>query len=473
MSKDAKERSWELVQIKAFTSWLNGYLKERGMELEDISSDLSDGVRLINFLELLSQKKITQKYDQKPPSRIQKIQNLHIALQFLQKEMQQQISISAEDFADKNLKMILGFLWSLFKKFRIQVIKHEDKSSEEGLLLWCKKTTEGYRGVGIENFKNSFRDGLAFLALCDKFLGGNKEKLDYDKYESANMVDNLNAAFDVAEIELGVPKLLDATEVSAGNVDERSLVLYVSLYFHAFVANQQKLKILAAKEQTESQLRTLSGTLEERARLAQELEIENNNIRQEMEDVKAQLLREAEEKEALKRQLEEQSDLIASLKAELEKQKKSAEELGESKFTLENQITGLEGDLKNWSSKFDNESQSRQKENDATNARNKVQVSGLGVLQKTLEEHMEDLHRWQKFLDLEKDTEVDFSGEIRPGILMDISKLEFDDQLQYLTKKLDKENEELISMLKSKEMEQKVKKEQESKKKERKNTSKI
>jgi len=336
-----------------------------------------------------------------------------------------------------------------------------------------KKTTEGYRGVSIENFKNSFRDGLAFLALCDKFLGANKEKLDYDKYESANLVDNLNAAFDVAETELGVPKLLDATEVSAGNVDERSLVLYVSLYFHAFVANQQKLKILALKEQTESELRTLSGTLEERAKLAQELEVENNKIRKNMEDLHARLLVEADERESLKKQLEEQSELIASLKAELENQKKASDELGESKFTLQQQVNGLEGDLRNWSSKFETESQTRKKENDVVNARNKVQVSGLGVLQKNLEEHMEDLHRWQKFLDLEKDTEVDFSGETRPAILSDISQLDFDDQLQYLSKKLEKENVELISMLKSKEMEQRVKKEQESKKKERKNTAKV
>jgi cortexillin 1/2 len=149
-----KERGWELVQIKAFTSWINGYLTKRDMGLEDIRTDLSDGIRLICFLELLSGKKVKTKYDIHPASRIQKIQNLHIALQFLEKETDIKLQgIGAEDFADGNLKLILGFLWSLFKRFRIQTIKQDDKSSEEGLLLWCKKTTDGYRDVKVEHFK--------------------------------------------------------------------------------------------------------------------------------------------------------------------------------------------------------------------------------------------------------------------------------------------------------------------------------
>jgi cortexillin 1/2 len=56
-------------------------------KIENIQTDLSDGVRLIKFLELLSNKKVQVKYDENPSSRIQKIQNLHIALKFLEKEM--------------------------------------------------------------------------------------------------------------------------------------------------------------------------------------------------------------------------------------------------------------------------------------------------------------------------------------------------------------------------------------------------
>ncbi len=95
---------------------------------------------LLKFLELLSGKRVNQKYDEKPSARIQKIQNLHIALKFLEKEMDVKLQgIGAEgkftgdtvifmiyvDFADQNLKLILGFFWSLFKRYRIATIKHQ------------------------------------------------------------------------------------------------------------------------------------------------------------------------------------------------------------------------------------------------------------------------------------------------------------------------------------------------------------
>lgn len=51
----------------------------------------------MHFLELLSGKKVP-KYTEKPPSRIQKIENLHIALQFVEKEMGVRPTISAEGF---------------------------------------------------------------------------------------------------------------------------------------------------------------------------------------------------------------------------------------------------------------------------------------------------------------------------------------------------------------------------------------
>jgi hypothetical protein len=45
------------------------------------------GVELINFLELLSGKSLNKKYDKNPAMRIQRIQNIHLALQFLEREM--------------------------------------------------------------------------------------------------------------------------------------------------------------------------------------------------------------------------------------------------------------------------------------------------------------------------------------------------------------------------------------------------
>jgi spectrin beta len=44
----------------------------------------------------------------------------------------------------------------------------------------------------------------------------------------------LNNAFDTAERELGIPKLLDAEDVDREWPDERSVMTYVAEYYHKF-----------------------------------------------------------------------------------------------------------------------------------------------------------------------------------------------------------------------------------------------
>jgi len=365
----------------------------------------------------------------------------------------------------------------LYKKYRIAVIKHADKSSEEGLLLWCKQTTEGYRDVSIENYKSSFRDGMAFLALIDNYVEGNKEILDFNNFKKENSVENLSTAFDVAEKALGIPKLLEAQDLVDGIVDERSLVLYISLYFHAYVAKQQKRLLEEEKDKITARMRGLEGSLEERAKKGVALEEENTALYKQLQELKQELANEKESNKELRDKntyLEERVDVLQQLldqetkaKSELQKEVENLRVLAEMKVTLEHQVSGLETQVAQLTSNLDSESTNRKKETEENTIRSRAELAGLAVMKKNLEEHVEDLYRWQRFLNLDADSAVDFSGEIRPQIIADISKGNYDEQLQYLAKKLEKENSELHSMLKQKEAEAKARKAQEDKKRER------
>jgi len=297
---------------------------------------------------------------------------------------------------------------------------------------------KGYRDVHVESFSHSFRTGMAFLALVDKFVQ-DKSIINYDAFKKETQVPNLNAAFELAEKHLGIPKLLDAQEVSDGNVDERSLVLYVSLYFHAFVAKEQQRLIEDEKNKIEERMKGLQGSLEERARLAQTLGEENLRLKKELDETRDLLKREADDNLLLRDQLDEE--------------RKRNEELAKAKSSLEQQVTQLLSQVADLTSKLENEMKLRKEEKDKNDARNKTELKGLGVLKKNLEEHIEDLHRWQRYLDFDKLAEVDFSGEIRPQIMTEIRQQDFDAQLDNIAKRLDKENVDLVKLLKLKEEE--------------------
>lgn len=58
--------------------------------------------------------------------------------------------------------------------------------------------------------------------------------LDYASLSLDHPLHNLSSAFRVAEQELGIVQLLDPEDVAALHPDERSIMTYVSLYYHCF-----------------------------------------------------------------------------------------------------------------------------------------------------------------------------------------------------------------------------------------------
>src|SRR3989338_9259154 len=93
------------IQPKTFTRWCNEHLKERGMHIDnlcankDIPSDLSNGILLINLLEIITHPKKVNNgvYNRHPRIPIQKIENVGIAIKFLEAENIKLVNIGPED----------------------------------------------------------------------------------------------------------------------------------------------------------------------------------------------------------------------------------------------------------------------------------------------------------------------------------------------------------------------------------------
>ncbi|KAK4569839.1 alpha-actinin [Recurvomyces mirabilis] len=225
------DQAWVKVQAKTFTKWLNNKISVRNVQVNDLVKDLSDGIILIHLLEILSQESLGR-YAARPKLRVQRFENVNIALEFIKSRKIQLTNIGAEDIVDGNRKIILGLIWTLILRFTISDINDQGLSAREGLLLWCQRKTACYDEVDVRDFSGSWNNGLAFCALLDIHR---PDLIDFDKLDKSDHRGNMQLAFDIASKEIGIPDLLDVEDVcDVAKPDERSLMTYIAYWFHAF-----------------------------------------------------------------------------------------------------------------------------------------------------------------------------------------------------------------------------------------------
>ncbi|XP_078121361.1 spectrin family protein isoform X4 [Sander vitreus] len=234
----------EAVQKKTFTKWVNSHLGRVTCRIGDLYTDLRDGRMLIRLLEVLSGEQLPK--PTKGRMRIHCLENVDKALQFLKEQKVHLENMGSHDIVDGNHRLTLGLIWTIILRFQIQDISvetadnKEKKSAKDALLLWCQMKTAGYPNVNIHNFTTSWRDGLAFSAIVHKHR---PDVIEFDNLKRSNAHYNLQNAFNVAEKELGLTKLLDPEDVNVDQPDEKSIITYVATYYHYF----SKMKALAVE----------------------------------------------------------------------------------------------------------------------------------------------------------------------------------------------------------------------------------
>jgi cortexillin 1/2 len=384
-------------------------LEKRQVEkVTQLTVQFADGLTVVHFVELLCEKKIKKKYTQKPTQKIHKIENTHLAMEFLKENgvEPKYLTIAAEDFIDGNLKLILGFLWMLFRKFRIAKAMGTDNidSTTEALLTWCREITKGYKGVNIKDFKSSFNDGNAFLAMVHAF---DNKLFKYDEQlEEHSTSENIESAFNMAEKALGIPQLLTMQDLMDGTIDERSVVLYVSLYFHAFVSAEEKNKI----------------------------EKEKRAVTEKMTDLESEL-------DLLTKKVASKEEELTQLRGKYEEQEKAYRKLEKEKELLASEVNDLKDQYK------------RLKE--AVDARQRLELGGLDALRKNLLEHLRDMNVWKDYLEQDRSYE---SEKVQIRAEAEIADRSFEDQLEYLTDALGSENKRLDELLAQRRIEEAEKK---------------
>jgi len=249
---------WIDIQKRTFTRWANNFLLERMKKIEDLQLDLSDGLLLIDLLEVISSKSLGR-HNKAPKLRAQKLENTGQALNFLKNEGIKLVGIGPEDITDQNLKLILGLIWTIILRYQIQKISGAGGSAKNDLLEWVRKKIPE---CDVRNFTESWADGRSICHLVDALKPGTFPPGFQNAIKGRPALENAEKGEGLAESDLGIPQIL-APEDMVAAADELSTMTYIS-YFRDYDMNEGKRRgaELAAKTADPSKTKAWGPGLE-------------------------------------------------------------------------------------------------------------------------------------------------------------------------------------------------------------------
>jgi filamin len=133
------------------------------------------------------------------------------------------ISIAGpEDIFNGNLKLIMGLIWTLIGRYQIRSTGRA-LSTKEAMLAWVNTQIPHKE---IKNFTKDWNDGTALCALVDRIQPGLISH--HATLNQADKLKNCTLGMGLAQDKLNIPKLLDPEDLSHPDVDEISVMTYIS-----------------------------------------------------------------------------------------------------------------------------------------------------------------------------------------------------------------------------------------------------
>ena len=132
---------------------------------------------------------------------------------------------------DGNEKLWMGFVWTLIGKYQIKM-GSKRVSAKKAMLGWVTSIVTDYP---IKNFNTDWNNGIALCKLVDAIQPGlcpNHASLDPKKG-----LENCTLAMSLAEKHLNVPMVLDPSDMNNPELDELSVMTYLS-YFTSPMDNE-------------------------------------------------------------------------------------------------------------------------------------------------------------------------------------------------------------------------------------------
>jgi hypothetical protein len=112
-----------------------------------VSFLFSAGIKLMELINALYDVPMPKKFNANPRMRPHKLDNLEQSLKMVDQAKIKTNFLKTTHLLDHDLKMILGMMWAIILDYAIKGISDDDgqATAKDGLLLWARKKTAGYR----------------------------------------------------------------------------------------------------------------------------------------------------------------------------------------------------------------------------------------------------------------------------------------------------------------------------------------
>ncbi|EAL49043.2 actinin-like protein putative [Entamoeba histolytica] len=178
------------------------------------------------------------------------------------KEEKLNTSVSAENIVDGNRTYILGMVWTMILKYKINANQQKNVNAKEevvennALLDWVNSF-----GLNVSNFSSDWKDGVALVKLTEAVSAGQI------KFEQFSGLDNTQMVIDCQKLayeQFKIPILMDVKDLVCERPDPKSIMTYVSVYKERYE------QLLVEKEQKEEQERIAREEQERKQKEEQE-----------------------------------------------------------------------------------------------------------------------------------------------------------------------------------------------------------
>ncbi|VDN17564.1 unnamed protein product [Gongylonema pulchrum] len=230
------DAAWKKIQQNTFTRWVNQHLKPVNDTVTDLETDFEEGLKLIRLVEVLSGKSVGR-YNKKVTFHSQKLENISLALEFLEKEENiKLVNIDGSAIVNRNLKLILGLVWTLILHYSISkqvwdgqssdALENQDLPPKIKLMTWLKEKLPV--GLPFSNFTSDWNDGILLGALVDSCAPD--LEVGWRNWVPAQALQSTTTAMKLANDHLDVAALITPEELINPAVDEKSVMTYLAQF---------------------------------------------------------------------------------------------------------------------------------------------------------------------------------------------------------------------------------------------------